>query len=42
MVAVLDVSVRLEIATVANCQPARDLLLRIVSMLIEMGRASNA
>lgn len=40
--AVLDVSTRLEIATAASCQPARELLLRIVSMLINMGRALHA
>lgn len=40
--AVLDVSMRLEIATAAICQPARELLLRIVSMLINMGRALHA
>lgn len=40
--AVLDVSMRLEIATAASCQPARELLLRIVSMLINMGRALHA
>jgi four helix bundle protein len=40
--AVLDVSMRLEIATAASCQPARELLLRIVSMLNNMGRASHA
>jgi four helix bundle protein len=40
--AVLDVSMRLEIATAASCQPARDLLLRIVSMLVNMGRALHA
>lgn len=40
--AVLDVSMRLEIATAAGCQPARELLLRIVSMLINMGRALHA
>jgi hypothetical protein len=40
--AVLDVTTRLEIATAASCQPARELLLRIVSMLINMGRALHA
>jgi four helix bundle protein len=40
--AVLDISMRLEIATAASCQPARDLLLRIVSMLVNMGRALHA
>jgi four helix bundle protein len=40
--AVLDISIRLELATAASCQPARELLLRIVSMLINMGRALHA
>ena len=40
--AVLDVSTRLQLATAASCQPARELLLRIVSMLINMGRALHA
>lgn len=37
--AVLDVAVRLELATRAHCDPARELLLRIVSMLTNMVRA---
>jgi four helix bundle protein len=37
--AVLDVVVRLELATRAHCEPARELLLRIVSMLTKMVRA---
>jgi four helix bundle protein len=37
--AVLDVAVRLEFATRPRCEPARDLLLRIVSMLTNMVRA---
>ena len=37
--AVLDVVVRLELATRAHCEPARELLLRIVSMLTNMVRA---
>lgn len=37
--AVLDVVVRLELATQAQCEPARELLLRIVSMLTNMVRA---
>ena len=37
--AVLDVAVRLEIVTASRCEPARELLIRIVSMLINMARA---
>lgn len=37
--AVLDVVVRLELATRAQCEPGRDLLLRVVSMLTNMVRA---
>jgi four helix bundle protein len=40
--AVLDVVVRLELATRAHCEPARELLLRIVSMLTNMVRALHS
>ena len=39
--AVLDVAARLELATHSHCEPARELLIRIVSMLINMARALN-
>ena len=37
--AVLDVAVRLELVTASRCEPARELLIRIVSMLVNMARA---
>ena len=40
--AVLDISVRREIATAASCRPARAPLPRIVSMPINIGRALHA
>jgi four helix bundle protein len=39
--AVLDVATRLELATASRCEPARELLVRIVSMLVNMARALN-
>ena len=40
--AVLDVAVRLELAKPAHCEPARELLLRVVSMLTNMVRALHS
>lgn len=37
--AVLDIALRLELATRAQCEPARELLFRIVSMLTNLVRA---
>ena len=37
--AVLDVAIRLELVTPSRCEPARELLIRIVSMLVNMARA---
>jgi four helix bundle protein len=37
--AILDVAIRLELATPVHCDPARELLIRIVSMLTNMARA---
>ena len=39
--AVLDVAARLELATHSRCEPARELLIRFVSILINMARALN-
>ena len=37
--AALDVAVRLELATAAQCEPGREILFRIVSMLTKLVRA---